>query len=190
MTTADEYLKDVHRAMVGMTPSVRQDILRELRGHITDSSAANGGNVRASLEALGSPRDVGRRYRDLYGYSGAFKAVFGAIAFLLAVPSVPVLVAGTGGLFPFALSILFVMGAAAWILWVSVVAGSRAGAQAGVSALVGRFAGFGFAVQTQTGADASTGGLVLLVAVAVLFVLLGWLPGTAKKAWSGSEGGI
>ena len=171
--------------MVGMSPTVRDDIVRELQVHIADSTAANGGNVRASLVALGSPREVGRRYRDLYGYGTAFKALFAAIAFVLAIPSVPVLVAGPETLFPLALSIVFVIAAAAWILWVSVAAGSRAGVLAGVAGLAGRLGGFAFATATQTGGMTSPEGLGLLLAISGLFVLLGWIPGTAKKAWSG-----
>jgi len=184
VTSPDEYLDSVRRAMVGMARAVRDDILRELKGHIADSTAANGGNFQASLVALESPREIGRRYRDLYGYGTAFKALFAAIAFLLAVPSVPVLVAGPETLFPFALSIFFVIGAAAWILWVSVTAGSRAGIFAGIAGLAGRLTAFAIATVTQAGGITSPAGLGLLLAISVMFVLLGWIPGTAKKAWS------
>ena len=187
MTSADAYLVGVCRAMVGMSPTVRDDILQELRGHIAESTAANGGNLEVSLGALGSPREIGHHYRELYGYGTGFKVLFAAIAFVLAVLSVPVLVSGPETLFPFAFSILFVIGAAAWILWVSVAAGSRAGVRAGVAGLAGRLLAFGFAGLTQAGAVASPEGLGLLLAISVMFVLLGWLPGTAKKAWSGPQ---
>src|SRR5467141_2255756 len=188
MTADDEYLGQVSRAMMGMAGPVRDDILRELRGHIVESSAANGGNVHASLEALGSPRDVGRHYREIYGYGTAFKLVFAAIAFLLAIPSVPVLVIGPETVFPFTLSIVFVVAAAAWILWVGVAAGTQAGIVAGVAGMVGRISAFGAVAFRESGAITSAGGLGLLVAVSVLFVLLGWIPGTAKKAWSSPRG--
>src|SRR6267143_1270583 len=125
MTADDDYLSQVRRAMMGMTGPVRDDILRELRGHIADSTAANGGNVNASLASLGSPREVGRHYREIYGYGTAYKLIFAAI---------------------------------------DVV------------------------VLREPGAITSAGGLGLLVAVSLLFVLLGWIPGTAKKAWSGPMG--
>src|SRR5207247_9753033 len=92
MTTDDEYLGQVRRAMMGMAGPVRDDILRELRGHIAESAAANGGNVHTSLEALGSPRDVGRHYRESYGYGTPSKIVFAANALLLSIRLVPVLV--------------------------------------------------------------------------------------------------
>src|SRR6267143_2116173 len=115
MTADDDYLSQVRRAMMGMTGPVRDDILRELRGHIADSTAANGGNVNASLASLGSPREVGRHYREIYGYGTAYKLIFAAIAFILAVPSVPVLLVGPETVFPFTLSIVFVVAAAGWI---------------------------------------------------------------------------
>ncbi len=184
MTPPDEYLEQVRRAMSGMEPQVRDDILRELRSHIAESTAANGGNVNASLAAVGSAEEVGRHYRELYGYGRPYKILFAAIAFFLAFLSVPVLAAGAESLFPYALSIVFLVIAAAWILWVSVAAGSRAGILAGFAAMVSRFAAFGAAAVTLAGAETTATGLGLLIAVSVMLVLLGWIPGTAKKAWS------
>src|SRR5216110_1157178 len=184
MTADDDYLGQVRRAMMGMAGPVRDDILRELRGHIAESAAANGGNVHTSLEALVSPRDVGRHYREIYGYGTPFKIVFAAIAFLLAIPSVPVLVIGPETVFPFTLSIVFVVAAATWILWVGVAAGTQAGIVSGLAGMVGRITAFGAVSLSESGAFMSAGGLGLLVAVSLLFVLLGWIPGTAKKAWS------
>src|SRR5207244_2863221 len=113
--------------MSGMEPGVRDDILRELRSHIAESTAANGGNVNASLAAVGSAEEVGRHYRELYGYGRAYKILFAAIASFLAFLSVPFLAAG---------------------------------------------------------AETTASGLGLLIVVSVMLVLLGWIPGTAKKAWS------
>jgi hypothetical protein len=182
----DQYLAEVRRAMAGMSPAVREDIVRELRGHLVESTAANGGNAGASIAALGPAREVGRRYRDLYGYGSAYKVLFAAIAFLLAIPSVPVLVSGPETTFPFSLSILFVLAAAAWLIWVSVAAGSRVGLVSGVAGMVGRLGAFGVSL-AQPGATATPAGTAVVLAVAVLFVLLGWMPGTAKKTWSGPK---
>jgi hypothetical protein len=184
MMAADEYLAQVRRAMSGMEPRVRDDILLELRSHIAESTAANGGDVNASLAAVGSADEVGRRYRELYGYGRSYKILFAAIAFFLAFLSIPVIAAGPESLFPYVLSILFLVLAAAWILWVSVAAGLRAGIVAGVAAMVSRFAAFGIAGATLAGAETSATGLGLLVAVSAMLVLIGWIPGTAKKVWS------
>jgi hypothetical protein len=185
MTSSDAYLVDVRRAMAGMDTSIRDDILRELQGHIAESAAANGGNLEVSLTSLGPAREVGRHYREVYGYGRGYQVLFAVVAFLLAVPSVPVLIVGTDFLFPFSLSLLFVVGAAMWILWVSVAAGSRAGMLAGVAGLAARLVAFIAVAAGQTAALTDAGGLGLLIAVSVLFVLLGAIPGTAKQLWSG-----
>lgn len=185
MTASDEYLAQVRRAMIGMDSSVREDILRELRSHLAESMAANGGNASASLAALGPATQVGRHYRELYGYGRPYRLLFAVVAFLIAVPSVPVLIVGTESLFPFTLSIVFLLFAAMWILWVSVAAGARAGLVAGVGALVARFVAFGVATAVQPGAVTSAGGLSLLIVASAMLVALGWVPGTARKAWSG-----
>ncbi len=184
MTAADAYLNEVRRSMAGMANPIREDILRELRGHIAESSAANGGNMSASLAALGSAREVGHRYRELYGYGTLFKILFSAIAIVLGILSLPVLLLGTDVAFPLLLSLVFVIAATAWILWVSVRAGYRVGITVGLAAMSGRLIAFGALVATQLDAITTSGGLSILFAVSFLFVLLGWIPGTAKKAWS------
>jgi hypothetical protein len=185
MTPRDDFLGRARRAMIGMEPALRDDILRELGSHIAESTAANGGDVRASLARLGSPEHLGRHYRELYGYGRAYKALFAVVAFLLAFPSIPVLASNEQSAFPYAFSIAFLAAAAVWVLWVSVAAGSRAGLIAGFAGFGARVAAFAFAALTQTGAETTIGGLVVLVAVSVMLVLLGWVPGTAKKVWSG-----
>src|SRR6266540_1396395 len=164
MTPHDEYLDRVRRAMAGMDPAVRDDILRELGSHIAESMAANGGNADATISGLGSPTEVGRHYRAVYGYGRAFGSLFAVVAVLLAIPSIPVLITGDQGLFPFGLSVVFLGIVAAWVLWVSASAGARAGLIAGIAA---------------------AGGIGLLAIASVMLVVLGWLPGTAKKTWSG-----
>jgi hypothetical protein len=187
MTAPDEYLDEVRRAMAGMEPKVRDDILLELRSHIAESTAANGGNVNTSLAAAGSARDVGRRYRELYGFGRLYRVLFVAIAFVLAIPSVPVLAVGSESVSPYALSILFLIVVAGWIIWVSVAAGSQAGVLAGVAAMLARFAAFAVVAATLAGAEITPSGLALLGSASVMLVLLGWIPGTAKKAWSAPQ---
>src|SRR2546425_2135519 len=184
MTPTDGYLEQVRRAMSGMEPGVRDDILLELKSHIAESTASNGGNVNASLAAVGPAAEVGRHYRELYGYGRPYKILFAAISFFLAFLSVPVLAVGTESVFPYALSIVFLVLVAGWILWVSVAAGSRVGILAGVTAMVSRFAAFSIAAVTLAGAETTPTRLGLLVAVSVMLALLGWIPGTAKRAWS------
>src|SRR2546427_3735562 len=177
MTPSEDYVGRVRRAMAGMEPAVRDDILRELRSHIAESTAANGGNVGSSLTALGTPEEVGRRYRELYGYGRGFKGLFSVIAFLLAFASVPVLSVGSESLFPYALSLVILIIAAAWILWVSVAAGFRAGGLAGLGAMVSRFGAFGLWAGDRLGAPARCGGLGLLGVVSPALVVIRVVPG-------------
>src|SRR5207245_7937369 len=171
MTPPDEYLEQVRRAMSGMEPRVRDDILLELKSHIAESTASNGGNVNASLAAVGPAAEVGRHYRELYGDGRPYKILFAAISFFLAFLSVPVLAVGTESVFPYALSIVFLVLAAGWVLWVSVAAGSRVGIRGGVGAFGLRFAAFGIAAVTLAGAETTATGLGLLVAVSVMLAL-------------------
>ena len=185
MTPPDEFLARARRAMAGMEPAVRDDILKELGSHLSESIAANGGDVRTSLARLGSPEEVGRRYREVYGYGRVYKALFAMIAFVLAIPSIPVLASNDQTAFPYGFSIVFLVAAAGWVLWVSVIAGSRSGLLAGLATFAGRMAALALAAVTQVGAEITAGGLVALLAVSVTLIVLGWIPGTAKKAWSG-----
>src|SRR5207245_5407543 len=51
MTPPDAYVEQVRRAMSGMEPGMRDDILRELRGHIAEATTAAGGDVNRSRVA-------------------------------------------------------------------------------------------------------------------------------------------
>src|SRR3989442_219253 len=69
MTPPEEYLEQVRRAMSGMEPRVRDDILLELRSHIAESTAANGGKVKPFPVAVRSAQDV--RHHDRAPYAGS-----------------------------------------------------------------------------------------------------------------------
>jgi len=52
MNPADEYASRVRRAMVGMDTRVREDIVRELRAHLADSTASAGGDDRVAIARI------------------------------------------------------------------------------------------------------------------------------------------
>lgn len=184
MTSVDSYLDEVNRGLRGMDAAVRKDILRELRSHLVESVAANGGNVRAAVAATGEPRVVARRYRDLYGFGVTYRALFVAIAGVLAIFTVPVLTATDEFLFPLYLSTPILVADIAFLIWVSVVAGNRAGLAAGTAGCVGRFAALGGAYLFLSTAPLLTlEGLTLFVLVSALLVVLGWAPGRARREW-------
>jgi len=184
MTLIDDYLGKVRGAMTGMDSRVREDILRELRSHLADATAANGGDVARALAEMGPPSEVGRRYRDLYGYSRAFQALFVAFAGFLGILSSAVLQGTENAYVPNLLSLPALVALVAWLLWVSVRAGSRVGLLAGFAAFVARLGIVGLLTRLPPGAMVTPEGLVTLLLSSGLLLLVGWLPGTAKKAWT------
>jgi len=187
MTPIDAYVANVKRHMVGMDPRVREDILRELRSHIQESTAANGGDMTKALARMGSPSQVGRESRELYGYGRIFQMLFLAVAGAAAIPTVPVLGVLEEGLAPYSLSLPFLAVLVAWLLWVGFRAGSTVGLLAGLTACVTRLVVLGGVALLQPGAVFLGPGVGAFVAVSAFLIVLGWLPGTAKKAWSGPK---
>src|SRR2546428_4928630 len=57
MTAPDEYLGQVRRAMAGMVAQVRDAMRLELRSHIAESTAANGGEPDAAPAAIRAAGD-------------------------------------------------------------------------------------------------------------------------------------
>lgn len=184
MISIEAYLSEVHRGLGGMDVGVRTDIVRELRSHLADSVAANGGNIDAAIQSLGDARSVARRYRELYGFGASYRVLFYVLAGAFGVLTVPVLFAGDEGIFPFFLSAVFVGIEFVFLIWVSVSAGNRAGLDAGIAGLAGRMAAFGIAIAAnRTGFVITPEGLAAFLLVSLLFVLVGWIPGKAKQAW-------
>jgi hypothetical protein len=185
----EDYLTQVRHAMAGMDPRVREDILRELRSHIAESAAANGGDVHRAVEAMGPAVRVGREYRSVYGYGRTSKIVFVLVAAFLAALTLPVLQGATSSsgnpyYIPNVISFPFLVLVILWLLWVSVQAGSRAGAIAGIGAFAARVAAALVLILAPSGGIVTLDGFVIFLLSSVLLVPLGWLPGTAKKAWS------
>src|SRR5436190_15048561 len=184
MMSVDAYLRQVQRGLGGMDPHVREDILKDLRSHLADSLSANGGNVSAATDALGDPVSVARRYRELYGYSSSYRLLFYAVAGVVGILTVPVLVAGEESVFPYFLSSIFVASEFVFLIWISVMAGNRAGLLAGVWGVLGRMAGLGVAIAANRESFLITAdGLGAFLLVCLLFLFVGWIPGKARQAW-------
>lgn len=186
---AEDYLSQVGSAMRGMDGRVREDILRELRSHLLESAAENAGDVGGAIAAMGPAQRVGREYRNLYGYGRAYQVLFALVATALAALTVPVLQGGTtpSGIVAYIPNLAaypFLVLVVLWLLWVSVAAGSRAGLYAGLGAFAGRIAAAVALLLAGSGGTVTTDGAALLLVSSVLLVLVGMLPGTAKKAWS------
>jgi hypothetical protein len=57
------YMARVRAALRGMPKREREDVLRELRGHLAERAAASGGDVEAAIGSLGDPVDLARQYQ-------------------------------------------------------------------------------------------------------------------------------
>ena len=185
----DEYLGQVRGAMRGMDPRVRDDILRELRSHLSEAAAANGGDPMRAIAAMGPASQAGREYRAVYGYGRGYQILFVIVAAILSALTVPVLqgTAPPSGIVtyvPNLASFPFLVLVVLWLLWVSAAAGSRAGLYAGLGAFAGRLAMAAALTLTPSGGIVTGDGVTLLVLSSALLVLLGLLPGTAKRVWS------
>jgi len=190
MSDVDVYLAQVRRSMFGMAPAVREDILRELQSHLSEAVAGNGGDAAKPLREAGPPNLIGREYRQIYGFGTVFKLAFATIAFILAIPSSPILQITQEFPIPNILAIPFLIVLVAWVLWVSVEAGSRAGILAGIAAFLARAVVEVWLAAMPPYPAPTAAGIGLFVATGVVLVLLGWLPGTAKKAWSRPSGDL
>jgi uncharacterized membrane protein len=183
VTDAEAYLSQVRAAMAGMEPAVREDILKELRSHLAESAAANGGDVSKAIVAMGSPSDVGQRYRNVYGFGRAFKGLFVAASAALGVLSSAVLQGTQESYVPNLLSLPALVVLVGFLLWVSVRAGGRAGLYAGLGACLARIASV-FVLAFAFGGVLTDVGTAFLATSSALLILLGWLPGTARQAWT------
>jgi len=195
VTQIDEYLARVGSAMTGMEPRVRRDILEELRSHLEDSASMPGGDQGRAIEAMGPATKVGREYRAVYGYSRGYKLVFVVLAAGLGALTLPVLQGATSPLgipdySPNLLALPFLVLVVFWLLWVSVQAGSRAGVYAGIGASLGRLGAALLLFFAPSGGIVTAEGFAVLLLSSALLVLVGWLPGTAKKAWSKPAGDL
>jgi len=192
MNGEQAYLNEVSRRLTGMDPKVKSDIVMELRAHIADLVRMKGGDINAVLVSLEPPVDVARRYKQLYGYSSLFKALFVILAGVLAVPTLPVLqIKGEEVMIPVLISLIFLSVLAILLVFVALQAGRTVGLVAGLVACFTRLGLFGILVGAGgENVIVQAGGASLLVAVSLLLVLLGYIPGEAKARWTKPSGEI
>lgn len=187
--TIDEYLRRVSRGLAGMDPRVREDVLRELRSHLSDASAEM--DEARAIAAAEPPAQVAARYKDLDGYGRAFQAVFVSIASVLAVLTLPLLLFGGADTpLAFGVALGFLLALVAFLMWVAVRAGSTVGLVAGVAACVTRFASVAALGAFAGAVVAGLGGWTLFALTSALLILIGWVPGRAKERWTRRDVGL
>ncbi len=184
MMSVDAYLEQVRRRLGGMDARIQADILRELRSHLAESAESSGGDVGAAIAGLGEPSVVAKRYKELYGYGLAYRLVFALLAGLVGVFTIPALFATEETIFPLGMSVLFLLLEVGILLWISVSAGNVAGVTAGIAGCLGRIVAFaGAYAANRAGAIVTADGMSLFLMVSLMLIVLGWLPGQAKRAW-------
>jgi len=177
-----------NKGAIGARVTLVAGSLRQTK-EVRAGSSHNSSSDPRLLFGLGDATAVAKRYRELYGYGAAYRALFAGIAGVLGVFTVPVLFAGDEAIFPFFISAVVLAIAFAFLIWTSVAAGNRAALVAGLVALVGRWAGLIVALVLNRGASLVTAdGLALFGLVSVLLVLVAWIPGKAKETWKRPSG--
>lgn len=175
-----------------MDPRTRKDVIQELSAHIQDLVRMNNGNVNMAMVSLEPPAEVARRYKQLYGYGTVFKMSFVILAGIVAAFTLPVIqIRGGEVTIPVMLSLLFLAILVAVLILVALKAGKNVGLAAGLVACGVRLGLFGY-LYAAGGSDVvvEAGGAGLFLAVSILLILLGYIPGEAKARWAGPKGEI
>lgn len=182
----DEYLAKVSRYLVGMDPKVKKDVIEELRSHILDLTQELGGDVDRAVSQMHSPREVATRYKEVYGYGRAFKALFVLFGCMMAILTLPVLpFLGEDITAPLWISVIFLIALALFLIWTSIKAGKFVGLAAGVGAFLFRTLLFSSILMTGMGVafDSGAEGIALFFLVSITLMIIGYLPGRTKEKW-------
>lgn len=183
MSGADAYLAAVSRKLAGMDRAVRQDILRELRSHVADAVSEEG-SERAALASLDSAEVVAARYKAIYGYGRTYQALFVGVAFLLAIPTLPLLMyAQVEPNIAFSATMVFLALLVTYLMAVAVKAGAHVGLAAGAAACVSRFVSLGVFGATAGAVVPDANAWLLFAAVSLLLIAIGYVPGRAREKW-------
>jgi hypothetical protein len=67
MNELDAFLDKLEKELNFLDHDAARDIREEIRSHILDSAEASGRPVEEIVNAMGSPQDIARRYRDEFG---------------------------------------------------------------------------------------------------------------------------
>ena len=177
------YLADVEKAMFGMDKKTKNGIISELRSHISDA-IADGQSPENVIADLEDPKQIAKRYKDVYGYGLHFNLIFIALGVLLAITAVPRFpYVGEEPVFSglFALAII-VVGLAGYL------GGKNIGLAAGIAAFAARVISF-FLVQSMSADEiiTRTDDQIAMILASVILIVAGWGMGKAKEKWQPDE---
>lgn len=183
MSSLDRYIAQVSRHLVGLSTSVREDVLMELRSHILAQAETEGTGVDATISKMGSPRETARSYVSLYGYGLGARIVAIAAAAFVAFLTLPFTFGtsaflGTDFLASASLILLILL-----LVIVGVKVGGKTALMAGSGAAIVRFGALGFAYASATSSLLREPLAILTFALTtVVLVFVGYLAAPKEKA--------
>ncbi|MEW6070861.1 MAG: hypothetical protein AB1485_09610 [Candidatus Thermoplasmatota archaeon] len=177
----ENYLKEVNFYMLVVKKKKRKEILEELRTHLLEKTRSfgnlNAENVNRAIKELGSPKELASNYKELYGYSASWIlgfAVFASFISLLTLPALEFI------------SAVFLPLAFLYIIYVSLVAGRKAGLVIGSVCGTVRVVALSLLLAVYPRVYTIQTPLVTICAfvfVSVIMALLGYLPGYYKEEY-------
>ncbi|MDI6707634.1 MAG: DUF1700 domain-containing protein [Candidatus Thermoplasmatota archaeon] len=182
----ENYLGKVSFYLLGVKRSERKEIIEELRNHLTEKAQAFGNfsaeNIKKAIEEFGSPKELAYKYKELYGYSSAWLcwfAVFAAVISALTLPTLEYL------------SMIFLPLAFLYIVYMSLVAGRKAGIVIGAVCGATRILLLGLLLAFYPAAYGIQNSFATIPAfcfVSIIMAMLGYIPSYYKEKYKKSAG--
>lgn len=183
MNEIEHYLSKVRFHLIGMKRRIKDEIIAELRSHISEAEQSGQHSFQSLTQSFGRPKEVAQRYKEIYGYGPLFKTLFVIIGALLAIPTLPffaVIPQAKLGI----VSILAFLMVLIYIIFVSLKAGKRIGVLvAFIAWLVPLF--FTFLILRAHPEAFTVGpgaGLEILLKLPTMLAI-GYIPGKTKERW-------
>jgi hypothetical protein len=182
----DEYIAKVKFHLLGLSEKDKENILKELKNHISESSKkgdeVDDDKVKKKIRELGSPRKMAIKYKDVYEYSPSFKLLFVIIGGLLSAFTVPISVYGY-----FSTIILFIT--FLYITYISLRTNKRLGSILGAICGIERFVVLGmFLAVSKEYSIGDLYNIVSFILVSLIMLTVGFLPAYYKESYKESVG--
>ncbi len=183
MNSLDRYLSQVSRHLVGLPAKLRQDVLMELRTHIMAQVEAEGGEVSAVVERMGSPRVTARSYIQLYGYGVGLKVVAVIAAAALAFLTLPFSLGSPDFLGSVWMSNASLIILIFLLIGIGLKVGARAALAAGIGVSAARFAALGIAMALSLpGLSTEPVAILAFALTTIAIAFVGYLAAPREKA--------
>ena len=182
----NEYIAKVRFHLLGLSEKDKENILKELKNHISESSKKgneiDGAKVKKKIAELGSPRKMAIKYKDVYEYSLTFKLLFVTFGGFLSTFTIPISVYGY--LSTVVLSITFL-----YIAYVSLRTNKRFGGVLGAVCGIERLAVLGMFLTASKGYSIGDSyGIISFALVSLIMPMVGFLPAYYKGSYKESIG--